>query len=341
MALFFFVVGLEIKRELAIGELRGARAAALPVLAALGGVVLPALVFLAVVDGGPAARGWGIPMATDIAFAVGLLAVLGSRIPAGVKVFLLSVAIVDDIIAVAVIAVAYTSTLAVGWLAAAVGGVAVVVAMRAAGIGAVSAYVPVGVFIWYATLHSGVHATIAGVVLGLLTPAGLLKGRDVLHEVQRALHPFTAFAVVPLFALANAGVDLRGGVLADAAASRLAWAVMLGLLLGKVVGIGGATWLAVRLRLGTLPTGMPLQMVWGVAALAGIGFTVALFITELAYSDPALETQATIGILAASATAAALGSALLLALTRRASPPGRPAPPRRRVQAVRRSETRR
>jgi len=189
--------------------------------------------------------------------------------------------------------------------------------MRRSGVGPVAAYVPVGVFVWYATLHSGLHATIAGVVLGLMTPARPVGGRAVLDDLQRRLHPITAFAVVPLFALANAGVDLRGGAVGEAVGSPVAWGVVLGLLVGKVVGIGGATWLALRLRVGVLPAGAPPRLVWGVAALAGIGFTVSLFITDLAYTDPALVTQAKVGIFTASAVAAALGSALLLASTRR------------------------
>lgn len=320
MALFFFVVGLEIKRELVVGELRDRRAAVLPALAALGGVVVPAVLFLAVVGGGPEARGWGVPLATDIAFAVGVLALLGPRVPAGVKLFLLSVAIVDDIIAVGVIAVAYTDTLEPGWLLAALGGLVAVAVMRRAGVTPVAAYAPVGVFVWCATLHSGVHATIAGVVLGLMTPARPVGGRAVLDDLQHRLHPITAFAVVPLFALANAGVDLRGGAVGEAVDSPVARGVVLGLLVGKVAGIGGVTWLALRLRVGVLPTGMPLRLVWGVAALAGIGFTVSLFITDLAYTDPALVTQAKVGIFTASTVAAVLGSALLLASTRRDGP---------------------
>ncbi|HEV2087271.1 MAG TPA: Na+/H+ antiporter NhaA, partial [Cryptosporangiaceae bacterium] len=232
-----------------------------------------------------------------------------------------SIAIVDDIIAVGVIAVAYTERVEWAWLAAAGGGLAVVAVMRAAGVSAVLPYVPIGVFVWYSTLHSGVHATIAGVALGLLTPAWPVDGRKVLDELQHTLHPITAFTIVPLFALANAGVDLRGGVLTDAAGNRLAWAVVVGLLVGKVVGIGGTAWLALRLRVGTLPSGMPPRTVWGVAALAGIGFTVSLFITDLAYTDAALVAQAKVGILAASALAALLGAGLLVALTRGAGPP--------------------
>ncbi|MFC3897064.1 Na+/H+ antiporter NhaA [Lentzea rhizosphaerae] len=317
MALFFFVVGLEIKRELVVGELQDRRAAMLPALAALGGVVLPAVLFLLVVGGGPEARGWGVPLATDIAFAVGVLALLGSRIPAGVKLFLLSVAIVDDIIAVGIIAVAYTDSLEHGWLLAASAGLIVVAAMRRFGVASILLYVPVALFVWYATLHSGVHATIAGVVLGLMTPARPVSGRDVLGDLQHGLHPISAFLVVPLFALANAGVDLRGGALGDAAGSSVAWAIVVGLLVGKVVGIGGATWLALRLGIGTLPSDVPPRLVWGVAALAGIGFTVSLFIADLAYTDAVQVTQAKVGVFAASTTAAVIGSGLLVTLTRR------------------------
>ena len=316
MVIFFFVVGLEIKRELVVGELRDRRAALLPALAALGGVVLPAALFLMVVGGGPEARGWGVPLATDIAFAVGVLALLGPRVPAGAKLFLLSVAIVDDIIAVGIIALAYTDELERGWLLSAEVGLIAIVVMRRLGVGSILFYVPVALFVWYATLHSGVHATIAGVVLGLMTPARPVRGRDVLSELQHRLHPISAFLVVPLFALANAGVDLRGGVLGDAVGSSVAWAVVIGLLIGKIAGIGGVTWLALRTGIGTLPRGMPPRLLWGVAALAGIGFTVSLFISDLAYTDAGLVTQAKVGVFAASLVAAALGSGLLLALTR-------------------------
>ncbi|WP_329792151.1 Na+/H+ antiporter NhaA [Lentzea sp. DG1S-22] len=317
MVIFFFVVGLEIKRELVVGELRDRRAALLPALGALGGVVLPAVLFLVVVGGGPEARGWGVPLATDIAFAVGVLALLGPRVPAGVKLFLLSVAIVDDIIAVGVIALAYTEDLDRVWLLSAAVGLIVIAALRRLGIGSITFYVLVGLFVWYAALHSGVHATIAGVVLGLMTPARPVDGRDVLGELQHKLHPVSAFLVVPLFALANAGIDLRGGVLGEAAGSSVAWAVVIGLLAGKIAGIGGATWLALRTGIGTLPRGMPPRLIWGVAALAGIGFTVSLFITDLAYSDAGLVIQAKVGVFTASVVAAVLGSGLLLALSRR------------------------
>ena len=320
MVLFFFVIGLEIKRELVTGELRELRVAALPALAAVGGVVLPAAVFFGIVGTGDGAAGWGIPVATDIAFAIGVLAVLGSRIPTGVKVFLVSVAIVDDIIAIGIIAVFYTDSIALGWLGAAAAGLLLVLVLRRFGVSAIWPYAIVGLAIWYATDFSGVHATIAGVALGLLTPARPFRGREVLDQLERRLHGVTAFAVVPLFALANAGVDLRGGVLADAAGSRLAWGVAAGLLVGKTLGIGLVTVLAHRSGVARLPAGMASRQVWGVAALAGIGFTVSLFIAELAFADPVLVDRAKVGIFAGSGASAALGVTLLLLATRRPTP---------------------
>ena len=317
MVLFFFVIGLEIKRELITGELREPRVAVLPALAAAGGVVFPAVIFFGIVGTGEGAAGWGIPVATDIAFAVGVLAVLGSRIPAGVKVFLVSVAIVDDIIAIVIIAVFYSESISLGWVGTAAIALAAVLALRRFGVVVVWPYAVVGMGVWYATDFSGVHATIAGVALGLLTPARPVGGREVLHELEHRLHPVTAFAVVPLFALANAGVDLRGGVLADAASSRVAWGVAVGLVVGKTLGIGLVTLLAQRTRVASLPAGVATGQVWGIAALAGIGFTVSLFIAELAYTDPALVDHAKVGIFAGSAVGAALGVTLLLWTARR------------------------
>jgi NhaA family Na+:H+ antiporter len=319
MAVFFFVVGLEIKRELVTGELRDPRAAALPGIAAVGGVLLPAGIFLALTAGTPGEAGWGIPMAIDIAFAVGVLALLGDRIPAGAKLFLLAVAIVDDIIAIMVIAVAYTSTLSLAWLAVALGALALTVVLRRLGVAAIWPYVPVGVLAWVATLQSGVHATITGVALGLLTPARPVAGRPVLDRLEHRLHPISAFVVVPVFALANAGVVFGADVLREAATSTLPWAIGAGLVVGKSVGIAGATLLAIRLRLGALPEGVGLRQLWGVAALGGIGFTVSLFIADLAYTDTALAETAKIGIFAGSLFAGILGAALLLT-TRRTGP---------------------
>jgi NhaA family Na+:H+ antiporter len=311
MVVFFFVVGLEIKRELVIGELRDPRAALLPVMAAAGGVVLPALIFLALTVGGDASAGWGIPMATDIAFALGVLALLGERVPIGAKLFLLTIAIVDDIIAITVIAVAYSDSIAPGWLGGAVGGLMAVVGLRAVGVSRIWPYVLVGVGVWVATLESGVHATIAGVALGLLTPAQPVGGRDVLGLLEHKLHPVSAFVIVPLFALANAGVVLDLDQLAAPGAARLVTAVVLGLLVGKTLGIAGVTLLARRLRWGVLPTGVTTRYVWGLAALAGIGFTVSLLIADLAYDVERLTDTAKLGILAGSLTAALLGASIM------------------------------
>ncbi len=317
MVVFFFVVGLEIKRELVTGELRDRRAAALPAIAAVGGVALPAALFLAVTAGTPAAGGWGIPMATDIAFAVGILALLGSRVPAGAKLLLLSIAIVDDIIAITVIALAYTDTVSALWLAAAAGGLLAVVVMRRLEVAAIWPYAVVGVGVWLATLESGVHATIAGVALGLLTPAGRVRGRPVLDQLEHWLHPVSAFVIIPLFALANAGVVLGGGALEAAAGDRLAWGVALGLVVGKTLGVAGTALLAQRLRVGVLPDGVDTSHLWGVAAIAGVGFTVSLFIADLAYDDAMLTDTAKFGVFAGSLVSGLLGWAILHARHRR------------------------
>ena len=311
MALFFFVVGLEIKRELAVGELSDRRAAALPAMAALGGVLLPAGVFLAVAGGGDAASGWAIPMATDIAFAVGVLALLGDRVSSGVKLLLLAIAVVDDILAISVIAVFYSSDISAGWLLVALALLVLIVVLRRLGVVRVLAYVPAGLLVWVAAHESGVHATVAGVVLGLLTPAGEVGGRRVLEDLEHRLHPVTSFVAVPLFALANAGVYLGGGALADAAASRVAWAIALGLVVGKLAGIAGATFLGLRARVGALPDGVSRSQVWGVSALGGIGFTVSLFIAGLAYEMPELQQQAKVGIFAGTIVSGVLGAGLL------------------------------
>lgn len=309
MALFFFLISLEIKRELVSGELRHPKRAALPIIAALGGVVTPIAIFL-VVSGGHHASGWGIPMATDAAFAIGVLALPGDRVGIGVKLFLVTIAVVDDVAAILVIAVAYTDHLSLGWLALAVAGLAGVAAMRALGVRRVLAYVPPGLFVWVATFESGIHATLAGVALALLTPAVPVRGRDVLGELEHGLHPWVNYAILPLFALANAGVKLGGGELSDPAGRRIALAVALGLVVGKFLGIGGATLAALRLRLGALPSGVDRRGLLGAAALGGIGFTVSLFITPLAYDDPVLVGAAKLGILGGSVVSATIGIAI-------------------------------
>lgn len=324
MAIFFFVAGLEIKRELSKGELRDPKTAALPVVAAVGGMVVPALLYVAVNLGSGDLSGWGVPMATDIAFAIGVLALFGSRVSSSLKIFLLSLAIVDDIGAIVVIALFYTETLAVGWLGLAVLLLGVTWILRARRIVATPIYLILGLLVWFFTFESGIHATIAGVALGLVTPArpfdpkarGTASEDDdletsvadrLLHEV----HPYSSYLVVPLFALANAGIPLGASAISDAAASTVAWGVFLGLVVGKLVGISLFSWAAVRLRLATLPDDSSWQQVIGAGALGGIGFTVSLFIAGLAFDDKRAEV-ARIGILAGSAAAAAIGSALLI-----------------------------
>ncbi len=311
MALFFFVVGLEIKRELVSGELREPRAAALPAMAAVGGMVVPAVLFRLVAGPGDAAAGWGIPMATDIAFAVGVLAVLGSRVPRGLKVFVLTLAIVDDIGAIVVIAVFYATGFDAAWLLGAVAGLGLVAALRRVGVARPVAYVPLALAVWYCTYRSGIHPTIAGVVLGLCTPAGLFGGRPVLENLEQRLHPWSSYLVIPVFALANAGVALDREAIADAAGSRLTWAVVVGLVVGKLAGIAGTTLAGVRMGHLRLPDGVGRRHVLGAGAVGGIGFTVSLFIAGLAFESAALQAQAKVGILGGSLVAALLGTAVL------------------------------
>ena len=312
MAVFFLVAGLEIKRELVVGELRDVRRASLPAIAAIGGMIVPAGIYIAINAGGAGSNGWGIPLATDIAFAVAVLAMVGPKLPSGLKVFLLSLAIADDIGAVMVIAIFYSSSISLNWLAVAAGLIATVMVMRRADIWFVPAYVVVGIGLWIAMFESGVHATLAGVILGLMAPAvarrpdpttidihpttplGVL--REVLTDAKETvpvtdrllhtLHPWTAFVILPVFALANGGVPLSLSGAADAASSPVTIGIVLGLVVGKTVGITLATHVAVASGIGELPTGVTWRMVRGVAMLAGIGFTVSLFITGLAVRRP-------------------------------------------------------
>jgi NhaA family Na+:H+ antiporter len=355
MVIFFFLVGMEIKHEVAHGELSTRDRAMLPIFGALGGMVAPALLYASLHAGGPAAAGWGVPMATDIAFAVAALAVFGRRVPGGLKVFLLALAIVDDLGAVTVIAIFYTSELSLAALAAAAAGLALAWGMRNAGVRAYGPYWAVGIAIWFATLQSGVHATVSGVMLGLLTPTTLVapegslvaRGRRLfedalarldsqpsisdgerrrvaqqLREVSRhslaplerlteALHPWSAFVVMPVFAFANAGVAIDPTALSDPLALRVSLGVALGLLVGKPLGVTLVCWLAVRAGVAALPGGVGWAALLGAGILAGIGFTMALFITALAFEDPALAAASKLGVMAASVLATAGGVAWL------------------------------
>jgi Na+:H+ antiporter, NhaA family len=319
MAVFFFVVGVEIKRELVGGELSDRARARLPVAAAVGGMVVPALIYIAWNPSGATFRGWGIPMATDLAFALGVLAVLGPRVPRGLKVFLLTLAIVDDIGAIVVIAAFYSEGIEFAWLAGAAGVLAVMYGARRLGARHPLVAVIPAVVLWICFFQSGVHATLAGVALGLLIPASTEHDRAALDRIEHRLHPWTSFLVVPVFALANAGIALGPEALSDAAASPITWGVVTGLVVGKIVGIVGVTMIGPRLRLGRLPAGVEFRDVLGIGAVAGIGFTVSLFVAELAFGGERLEA-AKLGILGGSLVAAVLGATMLSWTHRRATP---------------------
>jgi len=352
MALFFFVVGLEIKRELLAGELASPRQAALPILAALGGVLVPAFLYSLLNANGSGAHGWGIPMATDIAFAIGVMALLGDRIPLGLKVFLTALAIVDDIAAVLVIAVFYTSDLA--WAPLAIAGLCLALALAANRLGVRHPlpYAILGAVLWITVLQSGVHATIAGVLLAFTIPSRtainprdfLRHSRSVLdhfgtasqteptnilsdieqqtavealedvcekvqlplHRLEHALHPWVTFLIMPLFALANAGISLSGD-LVKLVAQPITLGVILGLVIGKPIGVTLASWLAVRTGLASLPENVTWKHIHGAGWLAGIGFTMSLFLTGLAFSDDGQLTEAKLGILMASLCAGIIG----------------------------------
>jgi NhaA family Na+:H+ antiporter len=316
MTVFFFVVGLEIKREIVRGELRDPRTASLPVIAAIGGMAVPALLYFAINAGGPGGRGWAIPMATDIAFAVAVLAIAGSRVPGNLRLFLLTLAIVDDVGAIVVIAVFYSGDISASWLLGAVGALIGIVVLRRLGVRAAVAYLIPGVVLWLCVFESGVHATIAGVLLGLITPARPFGGREVIEELESALHPWSSFVIVPLFALANAGVYLRGSDLSHAWSSRIAWGIVVGLVIGKPIGIVVTAVLARRLRLGRLPEGVQLRHLVAVGAAAGIGFTVSLFVASLSYQGVRLD-DAKVAILTASVISGVVGLTLLRVTSRR------------------------
>jgi len=357
MAIFFFVVGLEVKREIAIGQLSTLRKAALPVSAAIGGMLIPAALYFALNAGGPGIQGWGIPMATDIAFALGLLALFGSRVPIGLKVFLTALAIADDIGAVLVIAIFYTANLKLGALALAGVFILLIAGARATGIRRSDIYLALAVGVWLSILVSGIHATVAGILVAMLVPIrakieperfmertksrlaeleashltvdsmvddkAQLHALDDIHQttgdmippgiaLEHHLHPVQSFVILPLFALFNAGVFLGGDALSRAT-DPIGLGVLLGLVAGKQIGVVGFSWIAIKVRLADLPDGVGWLQIWGASCLAGIGFTMSLFITELAFEDPSPIAAAKLGILGASLIAGALGYWILRA----------------------------
>ncbi len=313
MAVFFLLVGLEIKRELTVGELSSVQQAMLPAIAAVGGMLVPAMFYLGIAARQPgAAAGWAIPSATDIAFAVGVLTLLGPRIPSSLKVFLLALAIIDDLGAIVIIALFYTANLSPVALAWAGVGIVALVAMNRLGVRRIAPYILVGVFLWVCVLKSGVHATLAGVVTGFAIP---LAGREhgdpsPLEQLEEMLHPWVIFLVLPAFAFANAGVSLAG-LTFDELVAPVPLGIAAGLFLGKQIGIFGFTWAAVRLGFGRLPVGASWLQVYGVAILGGIGFTMSLFIGMLAFPDPAMATDIRLGVIVGSLLSALWGVVIL------------------------------
>ena len=358
MAVFFFVVGLEVKREFLVGELAEPRQAMLPIMAAIGGMVVPALIYVAFNAGGAGANGWGIPMATDIAFALAALAVLGSRIPDGLKIFLVALAIVDDLGALLIVAIFYTASIDWNGIALATAFLVALFVANRTGARRALIYLVLGAGLWYALLISGLHATLAGVLSALFVPAGvrivpeampqvIRRGADAveaqvadgtglamdpgsfraisalsrvldaanspLQRIEHMVQPWVTFGILPLFGLFNAGVAIDGSALRSLA-NEVNLGIIAGLVIGKPLGICLASWLAVRVGLASLPDAVSWRHVFGTAFLAGIGFTMALFISGLAFSGTELESEAKLGILFASALAAAIGMAILLTL---------------------------
>lgn len=339
MALFFFVIGLEVRRELSLGELTRRSRLVIPLVAGITGMLVPTLLYLVLNPSGEAARGWGIVIGTDTAFLLGALAIVGPAVSTQLRIFLLTVTVIDDIVAVTVIGVVYSESIQLVPLLVGLGCVVVLVVLNRLRQWRASPYVAVVAVLWLATVQSGVHASIAGMVAGLLIPAwaprkpevetaaslftafrqspmaslqasasqGLARVISVNERLQTMLHPWTSYLIVPVFALANAGVDLRDGVLGDALRSPVTWGVVLGLVGGKFLGLGGGALAAVRLRLGQLPQGVGPGQVLGGAALSGIGFTVSLLIIGLAFDDARLVDEATVGVLLSAILATVLG----------------------------------
>lgn len=358
MVVFFLVVGAEIKREVTHGELRDPRQAALPIFAALGGMIIPAGIYAIMNAGGEGSSGWGIPVATDIAFALGVLALVGKGVPVQLKVFLLTLAVADDVGGILIIAIFYSESIQVEWIAGMIGAIAFLLVLKQLGFRHIGVHAIGGVFLWLTLWEAGVHATLAGVILGLIVPADALYDREgatrridyllqrlrhigedpdprvreedahdavrsirhVAHEglsplerLEEGMAPISAFVVVPIFALANAGIHITGESIDAALNSNIAWGIFLGLLLGKVVGIVGASALAIRLGIAFKPEQLRWSHLGGAALLAGIGFTVAIFIANLSFGsgETDLLEGAKIGIFAASIVAAVLGFAML------------------------------
>jgi len=317
MAIFFLLVGLEIKREVIEGSLAGVQKAALAVVAAIGGFIVPTLFYAALNWGdSDALRGWAVPAATDIAFAIGICALLGRAVPASLKMFLLALAIIDDLMAIIVIAIFYTDDLSAVALMLGGVGVAVLAALNLFNVRKPSIYVVVGVFTWVCVLKSGVHATLAGVAVGFAIPLARHDGESLLERLEHALKPWVSYAIVPTFAFANAGVPL-GGMSFSTLTAPIPLGIIAGLFLGKQIGVFGAAMLAIKLGIAKPPAGASPAQLYGLAVLTGVGFTMSLFIGTLAFEDETLMAQVRIGVLAASVLAGLVAWLVLMVSARK------------------------
>ena len=311
MAVFFFLIGLELKREMVEGRLKNPRDVILPGVAALGGMIAPMLVFLAITRPYPELHaGWAIPAATDIAFAVGVLALLGKAVPPALKIFLLTLAILDDMGAILIIALFYGSGIDLHYLGLAALPLAGLIALNLRGTHRIAPFLLLGAVMWFFVLKSGIHPTIAGVVTAFCIPLKDRFGKSPLHALEHGLHPYVNFGIAPVFALANAGVDLSGIAVADLVAP-LPLGIAAGLFLGKQIGVFGATFALVKLGIARLPHGVSWTMVWGLSMLAGIGFTMSLFIGSLSYPGDEMMNMVRLGVLLGSAVAAVCGYVVL------------------------------
>ena len=318
MTIFFFVVGLEIKRELVAGHLSSVKKAAMPFLAAIGGMAVPAAIYL-VIAGGQAPEGWAIPVATDIALAVGLLAMMGPSVTLSLRSFLLALAVIDDIGAILIIALVYSTGITFSWLAAALITILVIVLLGKTSVDSFLIYIVLGLLLWYSLYRTGVHPTLAGVILGLLTPHRVMPHADFedsddgsvsyVEYVEAKLHPVSSFVIVPLFAFVNTGVVITSESTRDAATSAIAWGIFIGLVIGKPLGIVAASYAASKARVADLPEGAAFNKVVATGSAAGIGFTVALFIADLAFDDAALQNIAVVAVIVASVVSALISTA--------------------------------
>jgi len=326
MSIFFFVVGLEIKRELTSGHLASFKKAMLPFLAAIGGMALPALIYLAIA-GGVAPAGWGVPVATDIALAVGLLTMLGPSVAAALRSFLLALAVIDDIGAILVIAFVYSTGIRFSWLAAALLSILLVAALKKTGVSSVAVYSLFAFTLWFCLYKTGVHPTLAGVILGLMTPNIAHKGKklediedgsvSVIDWLEHKFHPISTFFVVPVFAFANTGVVITSESIEAASQSLIAWGIFFGLVLGKPLGVLSAALLAKRLKVAELPDGVDKSSLLATGSAAGIGFTVAIFIANLAFDDAATQDIAVLAVIVASVVSAFISTVLFKVVARR------------------------